>query len=709
MDIDSQNSSYLDLASLLVRISRECDVSLENLRAEQLVRESQAAWPGPRHRQWAKWLREACVSLSLRCRVTMLDTAQALDLARDGAVLIGGYQEERGALVLLADAAGRPELAVGDLDSRQRVDRAELDQHLQMPDQATPSSLWLVVEHPAVYNSEHARHLHGRPLERLMQIIHPEWSDIRLILVFAFVAGVFSLATPIAVESLVDTVAFGRVLQPVFILAALLFGFLVFAGIMQALQTFVAEIIQRRLFARVTADLAYRLPRIDKTEWGGAYGPELVNRFMDVVTLQKVVASLLLDGVAVVLATLVGMTVLAFYHPWLLGFDVVLLLLIVTGVYLLGRGAVNTAIDESIVKYRLVAWLEDVVRCEEGFKIEGGADFSVDRANLLAANYLSARESHFRILFRQIIYILALQAVAGTVLLGGGGWLVIQGQLSLGQLVAAELIVTMILASLAKLCSYVEKFYDLVAAVDKLGILFDLDVEPNEGLLEMSTDNGIEVQFTKLRCDVGNSILGSGLTERVAAGERVAVFGPAASGKSKLLRILYGLEVPGGGHVEIGESDPRELRPDVLRSHVALVGEVELFEGSIAENVHLRRAGLTSAEARAALDQVGLLESFLHLPDSLETRINASGEPLSKTQKNLLMLARAIAGEPELLLIDGVLDHLSDESLAMVLPVLLDKRRNWTVIVATGRQLIARRFERTIDLTTAEPIGEEVR
>ncbi len=468
---------------------------------------------------------------------------------------------------------------------------------------------------------------------------------------------------------------------------------------MLALQTYVAEVIQRRLFARVAADLAHRLPRVSRANWDGAYGPELVNRFLEVATLQKVVATLLLDGVSIVLTTLVGMTVLAFYHPWLLGFNVWLLLLIVGGVYVLGRGAVSTGIDESRIKYRLTSWLEDITRCEGGFKLDGGPAFALDRANLIVANYLSARRLHFGILFRQILFILGLQAVAGTVLLGVGGWLVIQGQLSLGQLVAAELIVTTILASLAKLGKHLEGFYDLVAAVDKLGILFDLGVERHDGLLDLPATTGLDVRFTDLRCNVESSLLRQGLTATIDAGERVALFGPAASGKTTLLRIVNGLDVPDTGHVEVGGCDPQDLRPDVLRSHVALVAGVEIFEGTIAENVHLRRPGVGTTEVRAALEDAGLLDAVLRLPDSLDTKLNATGSPLSETQQSLLMLARGIAGDPELLLLDGVLDRLPDDKLENVLDVLTDSQRRWTLIVATGRRAIARLIGTTIDLT----------
>ena len=102
-------------------------------------------------------------------------------------------------------------------------------------------------------------------------------------------------------------------------------------------------------------------------------GDKTITKIYDIVTLQKVVSQLLLDGIAIVLATFVGMAVLAFYHPWLLGFDILLLGVVVAGVLVLGRGAISSGIDESRQKYRLAAWLEDLIRCRVGFKLAGAA------------------------------------------------------------------------------------------------------------------------------------------------------------------------------------------------------------------------------------------------------------------------------------------------------------------------------------------------
>ena len=403
-------------------------------------------------------------------------------------------------------------------------------------------------------------------------------------IVFALIIGLLTLATPIAVETLVNTVAFGKFLQPLVILSLMLLAFLAFSAALRALQTIVVEIIQRRLFARVAADIAYRLPRVKSEAMEGQYGRELVNRFFDVVIVQKVAAQLLLDGVAIVLGTMIGMAMLAFYHPWLLGFDLMLLLMIALIVFVLGRGAVKSSIKESKTKYKMAAWLQDVAGCPTAFRCKGSARYVLERTDHLTFDYLTTRAAHFRILMRQILFALGMQAVASTVLLGLGGWLVISGQLTLGQLVAAELIVAVIVGSFAKFGKHMESFYDLLASVDKLGVLFDLPLESQHGLSGLPADGGDEVELQDIgyRGASGQQIL-NGFSLTVRPGDRIAITGSAGSGKSTLLDLLFGLRTPTRGHINMMGVQLRELDPDALRRLVALVREIEVFEGSVAD------------------------------------------------------------------------------------------------------------------------------
>ncbi|MBM3983614.1 MAG: ABC transporter ATP-binding protein, partial [Planctomycetes bacterium] len=278
----------------------------------------------------------------------------------------------------------------------------------------------MATAHPA-HPPDHAPEAHevghghspARPFARLRHLLVPERRDIGAVVVYALAVAVLSLATPIAVESLVNTVAFGVLMWPVVVIASVLLACLGLAAAVRAMQVYVVECLQRRLFVRVVADYAARFPRLRLDAFDRRYGPELANRFFDVLNVQKALAVLLLDGVALVVTAVVGMAVLAFYHPFLLGFDVALVLMIAFVVFVLGWGGVRTCLHESHAKYDVAAWLQELLRCPRAFKFSGGARLALERADHLATEYVTARKAHFRVVWRQTVFALALQVVAG--------------------------------------------------------------------------------------------------------------------------------------------------------------------------------------------------------------------------------------------------------------------------------------------------------
>ncbi len=312
-----------------------------------------------------------------------------------------------------------------------------------------------------------------KPLATLLNLLRPDRKDIYALIVFSIVVGVLGLATPLAVESLVNTVAFNRYLQPVIILAIILFTFLSFAAMLSVVIAVQIEVILRRLFVRIGLDAGHRLSNADLTKLDNRSGPELVNRFLDIAIVQKTIHSMLLEGVSMAIAITIGMIVLAIYHPFLLGFDIALLMLMGFMVFVLGRGAVKTSIKESKAKYRMLAWLEDIIACPTAFQLGGGL-FALDKTDQLLAQWLGYRKAHFSVLLRQIIFALSVYVVASVSLLTIGGFLVINNQLTLGQLVAAELIVAVIVGAFAKMGKQLEAFYDLMASVGKVGEVLDL-------------------------------------------------------------------------------------------------------------------------------------------------------------------------------------------------------------------------------------------
>jgi putative ABC transport system ATP-binding protein len=686
------------IAWLLENLELEAGRTRDRSGIHRAVNEAVSAWPGAPTDHWWRWLVEAGETLGLKCRAVDCTLEQLWEIVRGGGRAILGPRDGQD-WSALSEVRGRKGLRLQPWNTRARqwITFGRLRSE-QFGDAGEDVVRCIVVE-PRLTGDDDPHH-DWTPVGRVLALLRPESNDIWIVLLFSLVVGLLALATPLAIEALVGTVTFGRLLQPIVVLSVMLLTFLSFQAAIRGLQTYVVEIIQRRLFARVTADLSWRLPRIQHESLDGRVPRELVNRFFEVVTLQKITSQLLLDGLSVILNTLIGMAVLGFYHPWLLGFDVVLLALIAFAILVLGRGAVATSIKESKVKYHVAAWLEDLASCGLSFRYDGGPEFAQERTDNLTYDYLTARRRHFRVLLRQIIFALGLQAVASTVLLGLGGWLVIDGQLTLGQLVAAELIVTVIVSSFAKLGKHMEAWYDLLASVDKLGYLLDLPVEKHAGLLSGLGNgpaevvlHGVEYQYTDRRAVLARTSV------QIPPGARAVVSGLSGSGKSVLLDLLFGLRSPSSGYVTIDGCDPRELRPDILRRSLALVREIEIFEGTIAENVHLERPDVTTGDVRAALAKVLLLDDLLRLPQGLESEVNSTGYPLSPTQQRKLMLARALAGRPTLVLIDGTLDALPDDDLEQISGTLWEPHQNWTLLVVTGRRMLLDQATHRIELS----------
>jgi putative ABC transport system ATP-binding protein len=381
----------------------------------------------------------------------------------------------------------------------------------------------------------------------------------------------------------------------------------------------------------------------------------------------------------------VGMILLALYHPYLLVFDVLLLAAILWVLFGLGRGAVATSVKESKLKYAVAAWLEEIARHMVTFKSGAGTTLATKHADSLVQEYLHARKKHFRIVLRQAGGSLGLQAVASAVLLGIGGWLVMDGELTLGQLVAAELIVTAVVGGFAKFGKHLEVFYDLAAAMDKLGQVIDLPLERSGGASLPVEGKPARVEFHKLSFGYSNKkpILNE-VSWTLESGVRAAVMGPSGMGKSATADLLYGLRSPVTGTIFLDGVDYRDLSLQSLRSHVALVRSAEVFSGTIAENISLGRAGIGHREIREALRMVGLLDEVSTLPAGIDTHLSTGGLPLSPGQTARLMIARALAGQPRLLILDETLDQIDDVREREVLyQYLFHQDAPWTLLVIT--------------------------
>ena len=519
-----------------------------------------------------------------------------------------------------------------------------------------------------------------------------------MVVLFGATAGALSLVVPVAVQSYVNTMAFTAMQQPIVVLTSVVIGVLAVAGGVSICQLVAVELIQRRIFERIAGYFGRGLPRTRAGIFDHWRSSDISARFLEVATIQKSAAILLVDGTILLLQTLLGMTLLAFYHPTLLAFVVFLLVGIAVVVVGLGRGAERTAIAESMRKYKVFRAIDDIVRNPGLHRNATMAQHAEDHVRETTNDYLKDRHAHFRVLMRQHIGFIALQVIASGALLGIGATLVLQEQLSLGQLVASEIVVAAVVAGTARAGKYLEALYDLLASVAKVGEVLDLETElPREPVPAIAVAPArVEVEAaTFAHPGMGKPTIND-LSLVIPAGDHVGIFGDHASGKSTFARLLAAQALPQIGCVRIDGIDTREVTAIELRNSVALVSRVEVLSASVLDNIRSGRSG-DIAQVRAVVERVGLGAAVDRMAEGLHTQLGAVSSPMSETELLRLMLARAIFARPKLLVVDGVLDGFTERD-ARTLVETLTTDTPWTLVVLSRSPHVLKAVSKTVAL-----------
>lgn len=541
---------------------------------------------------------------------------------------------------------------------------------------------------------------HNSPYQRLLTVLREDKKDLLILVLYTVLAGMLTLVIPLAAQALVNTIAAGVFLQPLVVLTGLLFLGMFFAGILRVSQFYIVEVLQQRIFARVALKLAEQLPFLQYQALMTDYPPELVNRFFDVMKVQKTLSKLLLDGPAALLQILVCLVLMAVYSPILLGFDLFVLSFIAFIAFVLGRNGVNTSIEESVHKYRVASWLEELARCQVSFKIDGMPVYLFNKADSQVVDYLHARRSHFRILFRQVIANYFFQALASAGILGIGGWLVIHRQLTLGQLVASELVIIILLSAMDKLVTMFQDWYDLLTAVEKIAHVTDLPLERKDGKQLPAYSQGARVvcQDVSFAYRIEKPVL-QGLSLTIEPGEMVSLVGISGAGKSTLAAMFCGLLEPRTGLVEINGIDVRDAELKSLREAVALVSDSnDIFDGTLEENIVVGRQSVTPQDIRWALALTHMIKELAELPEGMQSRLVSAGRNLSKGQIQRLMIARAIVDKPKLLILDEAFTGIDERTKLLILDGLLSSENNWTVIDISHDAEVVIRSDRVLVL-----------
>lgn len=525
------------------------------------------------------------------------------------------------------------------------------------------------------------------PLKRFFLLLKPDRSEIRNVYIYAVFNGLINLSLPIGIQAIINLIQGGAISTSWLVLVLFVTTGIALGGVMQVNQLRITENLQQKIFTRAAFEFAFRIPRIKLERLYHEYAPELMNRFFDVVSVQKSLSKILIDFSTASIQVIFGLILLSIYHPFFILFSFFLVLLVVIIFRLTAKRGLETSLDESKRKYQIAHWLEELARANHTFKLAGKTDLPLDEINKTSGRYIKAREAHFDILIKQYWLMIGFKVLVALGLLLIGGILVMEQQMNIGQFVAAEIIILLIISSVEKLILSFETIYDALTSLEKIGQVTDMEMDSDGGIEVRDLPKGMKVELDHVRFiyPQEQKVVIRDVSLRIEPGKRLFITGENDSGKSTLLYLIGGLFTPTEGSVTIDDIPMANYRPESLRSRVGgYLRDDRLFEGTLLENITLGREKATFENVQWAIHALGLQDLIKNLPFGYDTRILPHGRQFSKSTVSKILLARAIADKPRLLLLENSFSVFSDEDKAHILHFLMDESHHWTVILTSS-------------------------
>ncbi len=527
-------------------------------------------------------------------------------------------------------------------------------------------------------------------------ILKPEASFYWLAAVYGIGISLLSLATPISVQMLINTIASTALTAPLVMLSLSLFSLLLISSLLYALRVHLMELFARRFYARMVAEITLISVYAQNPFFGDAKKSALFNRYFDVVYVQTAIPILMIGGFTTLLQIAVGFTLVSLYHPYFLGFTLVMIALIWIVWIVWGARALRTGVDLSHAKHSTAAWLETIGNSNGFFKSQRRIDYALDKSDAHTRAYITDRKRHFRHLFSQTLTFLVMYAAASAALLGLGGWLVIENELTLGQLVAAELVLSAAFAGVSQLGGYLGYFYDLFAAVEEISQFYEVEQEQPKGADPFDgPDHTIVMRGVGGRArheDVQFDLeIPSGSIIMAAASQH---------GVQRLFNNVLKLhDLPQGGIATLGGIDIKAIEAHHLRKNVHVLDRPTIVEMTVREYLGLSCPETAPQRMVAALETVGLDETIATLPKGLDTPLASTGYPLSAVELQQLKLANALLERPRILVLSRLFDLLDPEPIARAVAEL--RAQAYTTVIYFSNRRADLGFDRFLYLEPA--------
>ncbi|UJH66169.1 peptidase domain-containing ABC transporter [Allomuricauda sp. SCSIO 65647] len=545
--------------------------------------------------------------------------------------------------------------------------------------------------------------------QRLMGLLKLDKKDILQVFYYAIFAGLVNLSLPLGIQAIINLIQGAQVSTSWMVLVILVTLGVAFVGLLQLMQIRIIENVQQKIFTRSSFEFAYRFPKIKMSQLSNYYPPELANRFFDTLTIQKSLSKILIDFPAALLQIIFGLLLLSFYHPFFIIYGILLLLLIYVVFKFTATKGLETSLQESKHKYRVAHWIQEIARSIVSFKLSGKTSHAIDKNDGLVVDYLDAREGHFKILVLQFIQMIGFKVLVTAGLLLIGGLLVLNQEMNIGQFVAAEIIILLVISSVEKLILGLETFYDLLTSLEKLGQVVDKKLESPSGEKPFKQNEGFYIELAKVTYHVPDrkKRIIDEVSLNISPSCTILLNGPSGSGKSTLLRLIAGILEPDSGDIFVNDVSLKGVNLNYYRSHIGQsLAEESPFEGSILNNITFGDKNISKEEVYWALEKTKLTQFVKEQPKGLNTILYPEGRQIPYTISKKIVLARSIVRRPKILILKDPLDQFTEGEAIEIMDFLSDPKNGWALIVVSENEKWIERCGRIITMDSGRLIKE---
>jgi ABC-type bacteriocin/lantibiotic exporter with double-glycine peptidase domain len=526
-----------------------------------------------------------------------------------------------------------------------------------------------------------------KPFRRLWQVVNLERKEIGSIYLYSILNGLLQLSLPLGIQAIINFALAGSLSTSMIVLIFAVVAAVFLTGLMQIGQLKIIEKIQQRIFARYALEFAWRLPKMTMSTVDRHYLPEVVNRYFDIISLQKSLSKLLLDIPVASIQILFGLVLLSLYANIFIVFGLLVIVLLYMILYLSGTRGLKTSLKESDYKYSIASWLEEVARVLKSFRFSKGSTVPMDKTDKLVAGYLDARTEHFKILLMQYWALIITKVLVTAGMLTVGGILLVKNEINVGQFVASEIVILTVLASIEKFIKSLDKVYDLLTSLEKLGKVIDHPLERSGSLQLGDCPDGMSIKVKNLGFSYGSTQVIQSLDFDILPGQKVCLSGGVGSGKSTLFKLLSGAYDDFEGTILINEVPIGNYDPDSIRAQTGILfNQLDIFKGSLFENISLGNPQVKPESIMSIAAKIGLTDFIAGLSQGFDTEIEPMGRQLPQGAIKKILLLRALVASPSLLLLEEPWAGLDEESSMKIKNHLLNELSGNTCLVITNDQ-----------------------